>query len=133
MGETTRKRVKETLRRAKEVRIWFWDGQREYNGTAQDISATGFAASFLVTDASKQRSIALRPTLVEILVHQLTTKPLEFRITGMGEELHIKGQVINVDQSHENPDWLLVSGELSPSRETDRATLTRMGESIPRS
>lgn len=131
MGETTRKRVRETLRRAKEVRIWFWDGQREYNGTAQEISATGFAGSFLATDPS-QKAVHLSVTMLQLVSRQITSRPMEFRIQAMGSELNVKGQVINVDRSQQNPDWLLISGELTPGRDSDRATLNRFGESIPK-
>lgn len=125
MAESSR--IKRTLRASHVVKIWFWDGQREYVGEAVEISPERATALLKLSQFGEATVIPTRK-VVEGLLRHLDQRAVEFKcISGILEAV-VKAKLTLVQQDFENPRRLLVEAEFRSPSEHHQKILKRLGE-----
>lgn len=124
---TESSRIKRTLRASHVVKIWFWDGVREYMGDAVEISPERVAALLKMSQFGAA-TLVPEKKVIEGLVKHLTERTVEFRCTGGILEAAVKAKVTLVQRDFENPRRLLVEADFQSPSEQNQKLLRRLGE-----
>jgi hypothetical protein len=125
MAESSR--IKRTLRASHVVKIWFWDGQREYQGEAVELSPEGATALLRMSQFGNATVIPTRK-VVEGLVRHLEQRAVEFKCTSGILEVMVKATLTLVQQDFESPRRLLVEARFLAPSEANQKILRRLGE-----
>jgi len=124
---TDSSRIKRTLKASHVVKIWFWDGVREYLGEAVELTPER-TTGLLKMAQFGAGTIVPTKKVVDGLIRHLTQRPVEFKCTSGILEATVKAKITLVQPDFENPRRLLVEAEfLSPS-EHNQKLLRRLGE-----
>lgn len=120
-------RIKRTLKASHVVKIWFWDGVREYLGEAVEISPDR-VAGLLKMSQFGAATLVPEKKVVDGLVKHLTNRPVEFRCTGGLLEVSVKATITLLQRDFENPRRLLVEAAFLAPSEHNQKLLKRLGE-----
>jgi hypothetical protein len=124
---TDSSRIKRTLKASHVVRVWFWDGEREYEGEAVELSPSGSTALLKMAQFGNATVIPTRK-VVDGLVKHLTQKTVDWKCMSGIMESAVRAKITLVQPDFENPRRLLVEAEFQSASEQNRKILTRMGE-----
>jgi hypothetical protein len=113
------------------VKVWFWDGQREYTGEAVAVSGERMTA-FLRMSESGHATVIPTPVIVQGLIKHLTNRIVEFKMTSGSLEADVKGRISSLNADFENPRRLLLEAEFQPSSERTAAVLLRLAKLLDR-
>ena len=124
---TDSSKIRKTLKAAHTVKIWFWDGQREYEGEAVEISPVRTTALLKMAQFGNATVIPTRKVM-DGLVKHLSGRVVEFKCTSGILEAAVKGKITLVQPDFEHQRRLLVEGEFQAPSEQNERTLARMAE-----
>ena len=123
-------KIKKSIIASKKVKIWFWDTRSEYTGEAVALSATDLTALLKMGGGAATTMVPSR-ALMEGLIKHLTGRVVEFKVTGMGQEVVLKGTITEVQKDFENPRRLLLIAKFSSTTEKNQLILRKLGSSLP--
>lgn len=123
-------KIKKSIIASKKVKIWFWDTQNEYTGEAVALTATDLTA-LLKMGGGATTTMVPSNAIMEGLIKHLTGRVVEFKITGMGQEVPLKGTIQEIQKDFENPRRLLLIAKLSSTSEKNQLILGKLGSSLP--
>jgi hypothetical protein len=132
MSDTSRLRdskVKQSIVRAKRVKVWFWDTVREYTGEAVSLSSTDLTA-LLKMGGTGMATVIPSQSVMDGLVKHLTRRVVEFKVSGMSLEVNLKGTITEVQKDFENPKRLLLIAKLQATNEKNQMILNRLGQNL---
>lgn len=124
---TDSSRIKRTLKASHVVKVWFWDGEREYEGEAVELSPSGSTALLKMAQFGNATVIPTRK-VVDGLIKHLTHKVVEWKCTSGIMESAVKAKITLVQPDFENPRRLLVEAEFQSASEHNQKILSRMGD-----
>ena len=125
MSDTSK--IKKTLRASHVVKVWFWDGEREYEGEAVELSPAGATALLKMAQFGNATVIPTKKVMDGLIKH-LNQKTVEFKCMSGIMEVTVKAKVSLVQPDFENPRRLLVEAEFQPPSEQNRKILARLAE-----
>lgn len=123
-------KIKRSIIASKRVKIWFWDTQREYSGEAVALSATDLTALLKIGGGAATTMVPSN-AIMEGLIRHLTGRVVEFKVTGMGQEVVLKGTIKEFQRDFENPRRLLLIATLASTSEKNQVILKNLGSSLP--
>ncbi len=123
-------KIKKSIIASKKVKIWFWDTQNEYTGEAVALSPTDLTA-LLKMGGGATTTMVPNNAIMEGLIKHLTGRVVEFKVTGMGMEVPLKGTIKEIQKDFENPRRLLLIATFSATSEKNQLILGKLGSSIP--
>ena len=132
MSDTSRLRdskIKQSIVRAKRVKVWFWDTVREYTGEAVSLSSTDLTA-LLKMGGTGMATVIPSQSVMDGLVKHLTRRVVEFKVSGMSLEVNLKGTITEVQKDFENPKRLLLIAKLQATSEKNQMILNRLGQNL---
>jgi len=132
MSDTSRLRdskIKQSIVRAKRVKVWFWDTVREYTGEAVSLSSTDLTA-LLKMGGTGMATVIPSQSVMDGLVKHLTRRVVEFKVSGMSLEVNLKGTITEVQKDFENPKRLLLIAKLQATNEKNQMILNRLGQNL---
>jgi len=124
---TDSSRIKRTLKASHVVKIWFWDGLREYQGEAVEISPEGTTGLLKMAQFGNSTVVPTKK-LLDGLVKHLSQRSVEFKCTSGILEASVKARITLVQPDFENPRRLLIEAEFQATSELNRKVLARMAE-----
>jgi hypothetical protein len=124
---TDSSRIKKTLKASHVVKIWFWDGEREYEGEAVDLSPERATALLKMAQFGNATVIPTKKVMDGLIKH-LSQKTVEWKCTSGIMESAVKAKITLVQPDFENPRRLLLEAEFQPPSEQNRKILLRMAE-----
>ena len=124
---TDSSRIKRTLKASHVVKLWFWDGQREYQGEAVEISAARAVGLLKMAQFGNATVIPTRKVMDGLIKH-LSGRVVEFKCTSGILEAAVKGKITLVQPDFENPRRLLIEAEFQSPSEHNQKVLARMAE-----
>jgi len=132
MSDTSRLRdskIKQSIVRAKRVKVWFWDTVREYTGEAVSVSATDLTA-LLKMGGTGMATVIPSQAVMDGLIKHLSRRVVEFKISGMSLEVNLRGTISEVQKDFENPKRLLLIAKLQSTNEKNQMILNRLGQNL---
>jgi hypothetical protein len=124
-------KIRRSIRASRAVKVWFWDTIREYTGEAVELGS-GRLTALLKMGGTGMATVLPSPKVVQGLVKHLTGRVVEFKISGMTQEVPCKGTITEVQTDFENPRRLLVLAELRGMSDKSAQILDSMGRSLAR-
>ena len=125
MADTSK--IKKTLKASHVVKVWFWDGEREYEGEAVDLSPAG-ATALLKMAQFGNATVLPTKKVMDGLVKHLSQKTVEWKCTSGIMESTVKAKITLVHPDFENPRRLLVEAAFQSPSEHNQKVLARMAE-----
>jgi len=127
MGELTEMRNR--LKRGRQIRIWFWDGVREYKGKATRLDGSSLDAFLKVADFGEQ---TLLPgiSVLDRLSKFFKDKTIDMKITGLGTEVNVRAKVTQIGSSKDNKRRIDLVAEFVSPKDRDKDVLLKMGQTI---
>ena len=125
-------RIRKSLKASHVVKIWFWDGVREYLGEAVELSAERATALLKMSQFGNSTVIPTRK-LMEGLIKHLTKRVVEFKCTSGILEAAVRAKINLVQCDFENPRRLLLEAEIQSPSEHSQKVLRRMAEILKQS
>ena len=125
MADTSR--IRKTLKASHVVKIWFWDGQREYLGEAVELSAERATGLLKMAQFGNATVIPTRK-VVEGLIKHLTKRVVDLKCTSGIMEAVVRAKITLVQLDFENARRLLVEAEILSPSEHNQKILRRMAE-----
>jgi len=123
-------KIKKSIIASKKVKVWFWDTQNEYTGEAVALSDTDLTA-LLKMGGGAATTMVPSNVIMDGLIRHLTGRIVEFKVTGMGHEVVLKGKIKEIQKDFENPRRLLLIAALSTTSEKNQLILKRLGAGLP--
>ncbi len=124
---TDSSRFKRTLKASHVVKIWFWDGQREYLGEAVEISAERMTGLLKMAQFGNATVIPTKKVM-DGLVKHLSERMVEFKFTSGILEAAVKGKITLAQPDFENPRRLLIEADFQSPSEHNQKLMARMAE-----
>jgi len=124
-GRLNDSKVKKSIIGSRKVKVWFWDTQREYGGEAVALTATDLTALVKVGSGAVTTMVPAKAVLEGMIKH-LTGRVVEFKISGQGFEVALKGTVREVQRDFENPRRLLLIASLAATAEKNQLILNKL-------
>ena len=117
--------VRRRLKRHRTVKVWFWDGEREYQGEAIALAPAGLTALLKMSQFSDATVI---PTsrVIEGLRKHLSNRNVEFKISCQGLEATLKGKITLIQTDFENARRLLLEAEFKGLSERNLENVERL-------
>jgi hypothetical protein len=129
-GRLNDSKVKKSIIIAKKVKVWFWDTQNEYTGEAVALSSTDLTA-LLKMGGGATTTMVPNNALMEGLIRHLTGRVVEFKISGQGLEVALKGTIREIQKDFENPRRLLLIASFQSTSEKNQLILNKLGSALP--
>jgi hypothetical protein len=123
-------KIKKSIITSKKVKLWFWDTVREYTGEAVALTATDLTALLKIGTGSVTTLIPSRAVMDGLIKH-LTGRVVEFKVTGQGMEVMLKGTIKEIQKDFENPRRLLLIAKFQGTSEKNEQILKRLGAGLP--
>ncbi len=123
-------KIKKSIISSKKVKIWFWDTIREYTGDAVAITESDLTALLKIGTGSMTTMIPSKAVMDGLIKH-LTGRVVEFRITGQGLEVMLKGTITEIQKDFENPRRLLLIAKFQGTSEKNGMILKKLGAGLP--
>ena len=123
-------KIKKSIIASRKVKIWFWDTQNEYTGEAVALTATDLTA-LLKMGGGAMTTMVPNNVIMDGLIKHLTGRVVDFKVTGMGQEIVLKGTIKEIQKDFENPRRLLLIAKLSSTSEKNQLILKNLGASLP--
>ena len=125
MSDTSK--IKKTLKASHVVKVWFWDGEREYEGEAVELSP-GRATALLKMAQFGNATVLPTKKVMDGLIKHLNQKTVEFKCMSGIMEVTVKAKVSLAQPDFENPRRLLIEAEFQSPSEHNQKVLARMAE-----
>lgn len=112
--------------RALAVHVWFWDGVREYTGTATKVTPEKLEAHLKI---SQFGSTTIVPTadVINGLIRHLTGRSVDFRIRTTRLEARSKGLVTAIGRDRKGGRRLVLRATFMAPSERNRTILGKLG------
>lgn len=133
MKESSRIRdskVKKSILIARKVKVWFWDTQREYTGEAVALTSTDLTALLKIGGGGTTTMVPNKAVMDGMIKH-LTGRVVEFKVTGQGSEVALKGTIREFQKDFENPRRLLLIAKFAATSEQNARILDKLGAALP--
>ena len=124
---STSRRIRERLSRSRRIDVWFWDGVREYTGTASTISEEKLEAYLKISQFGSS-TIVPTPVIINGLIKHLTNRPVDFKVGTRQIEAGTKGKVTAIGLDPGNARRLILRAKFDSPSDRNRAILRRLGE-----
>ena len=121
--------IRRNLQRARIVHVWFWDGEREYTGEAEDLSASGVVALLKMSQFG-DATVVPTHTIVGGLGKHLKSRSVDFKVSAQGMEASVKGKVTLLRADAENSRRLIIEAAFYPSSERNQLILGKLGRFV---
>ncbi len=112
------------------VKVWFWDGQREYSGEAVDLSPQRLTA-FLRMSQFGDATVVPARAIMEGLSRHLTGRTVDLKVSSGPIEADVKARIAGVNPDFENPRRLLLEAEFQSPPERTQSVLARLARTLP--
>lgn len=123
-------KIKKSIIVAKKVKIWFWDTRNEYTGEAVALTSTDLTALLKMGGGATTTMVPSAAVMAGLIKH-LTGRVVEFKVTGQGTEIPIKGTIREIQKDFENPRRLLLIARFQETSEKNAQILNKLGASLP--
>ena len=123
-------KIKKSIITSKKVKIWFWDTIREYTGEAVALTKGDLTALLKIGTGSMTTMIPSKAVMDGLIKH-LTGRVVEFKITGQGLEVMLKGTISEFQKDFENPRRLLLIAKFQGTSEKNGLILKKLGAGLP--
>jgi hypothetical protein len=123
-------KIKKSIITSKKVKIWFWDTIREYTGEAVALTESDLTALLKIGTGSMTTMIPSKAVMDGLIKH-LTGRVVEFKITGQGLEVMLKGTITEFQKDFENPRRLLLIAKFQGTSEKNGLILKKLGVGLP--
>jgi hypothetical protein len=123
-------KIKRSIITSKKVKLWFWDTVREYSGEAVALTSSDLTALLKVGTGSVTTMVPNKAVMDGLIKH-LTGRVVEFKITGQGLEVMLKGTITEIQKDFENPRRLLLIAKFQGTSEKNGLILKRLGAGLP--
>lgn len=123
-------KIKKSIITAKKVKLWFWDTVREYTGEAVALTEKDLTALLKIGTGSITTLIPNKAIMDGLMKH-LTGRVVEFKITGQGMEVMLKGTITEIQKDFENPRRLLLIATFQGTSEKNEVILKKLGAGLP--
>jgi hypothetical protein len=123
-------KIKKSIIASKKVKVWFWDTQNEYTGEAVALTSTDLTALIKIGGGGRTTMIPAK-TLMDGLARHLTSRVVEFKVTGQGFEVALKGTIREIQRDFENPRRILLIAKFQPPSEKNQQILNTLGAALP--
>ncbi len=123
-------KIKKSIITSKKVKIWFWDTIREYTGEAVALTEKDLTALLKVGTGSMTTMVPSKAVMDGLIKH-LTGRVVEFKITGQGLEVILKGTITEFQKDFENPRRLLLIATFQGTSEKNELILKKLGAGLP--
>jgi len=127
MGESSR--IRKSLRQSRSVRIWFWDGQREYQGEALELNPAA-VTGFLKMSQFGEGTVIPTRKVVDGLIKHLTQRAVEMKLSSEGLQVDLKARITSVQTDFENPRRLLLMAEFPGVPDRAAPILARLASQL---
>jgi hypothetical protein len=124
-------RIKKTLAAGHRVQVWFWDGERECEGEAIELSPERMTA-FLKIHQTGDATVVPTRKIVEGMTKTLGQRTVELKIASGTMEAAVKGRITDLQPDFEQPRRLLLAAEFQAPSAGNRAILGRLSEVLNR-
>ena len=104
--------VNEKFISRKDVRVWFWDGLREFSGDCRSMADNGFVAHLAAKSPADGPITNARAQLVTVKKH-LLGKPFKMELSSPKTKGEVKVQVEDVSVPVEKPDLFSIVAHFS--------------------
>ena len=128
-GRLRDSKVKQSLVTSRKVKVWFWDTQREYTGEAVALTAADLTA-LLKIGGGANTTMVPSAKVMEGLIKHLTGRVVEFKVTGQGLEVALKGTIKEVQRDFENSRRLLLIASFQSTSEKNQSMLNKLGAGL---
>ena len=125
MADTSK--IRKTLKASHVVKIWFWDGEREYLGEAVELSPDRATGLLKMSQFGNSTVIPTRK-VVDGLIKHLVKKAVEFKVTSGILEAAVRARIVSLQVDFENSRRLLLEAEILSPSEHNQKVLRRMAE-----
>ena len=125
MADTSK--IRKTLKASHVVKIWFWDGEREYLGEAVELSSDRATGLLKMSQFGNSTVIPTRK-VVDGLIKHLVKKTVEFKVTSGILEAAVRARIVSLQVDFENSRRLLLEAEILSPSEHNQKVLRRMAE-----
>ncbi len=123
-------KIKKSIIASKKVKVWFWDTQNEYTGEAVALTSTDLTGLIKLGGGGATTMVPAK-AIMDGLIRHLTGRVVEFKITGQGQEVALKGTIREIQRDFENPRRILLIAKFQPPSEKNQLILNKLGESLP--
>ena len=123
-------KIKKSIASSKRVKVWFWDTVREYTGEAVALTSTDLTA-LIKLGGGRATTMVPAKSVMDDLTKHLTGRVVEFKVTGQGSEIALKGTIREIQRDFEKPRRILLMAKFQPPSEKSQLILNMLGESLP--
>lgn len=123
-------KIKRSIIASKKVKVWFWDTRNEYTGEAVALTSTDLTALIKLGGGRSTTMVPAKAVMDDLTKH-LTGRVVEFKVTGQGVEVALKGMIREIQRDFENPRRILLMAKFQPPSEKNQLILNKLGESLP--
>ena len=121
--------IRRNLQRARVVHVWFWDGEREYTGEAEDLSPSGIVALLKMSQFG-DATVVPTHAIVGGLGKHLKSRSVDFKVSARGMEASVKGKVTLLRADAGNSRRLIIEAAFYPSSERNQLILSKLGRFV---
>jgi hypothetical protein len=123
-------RIKKSIIASKKVKVWFWDTQSEYVGEAVALTSTDLTALIKIGGGGATTMVPAK-VIMDGMIRHLTGRVVEFKVTGQGAEVTLKGAIRELQRDFENPRRILLIAKFQPPSEKNQLILNKLGAGLP--
>jgi len=123
-------KIKKSIIISRKVKVWFWDTRNEYTGEAVALTATDLTA-LLKMGGGAATTMVPSQAIMGGLIRHLTGRVVEFKVSGQGMEVALKGTIKEIQKDFENPRRLLLIAAFQATSEKNQQILAKLGKSLP--
>lgn len=125
MGEMTR--IRERLKRGRQVQIWFWDGMREYKGVAERLDGTSVNGFLKVSDFGDE-TLVPGVSIVDRILKHLSDRTVDMKLNGHGMEVSVRANVSQIGRSKKDPRRVDMTAGFIEPKDQVRDKLVKLGQ-----
>ena len=128
MGEMTD--LRERLRKRREIKIWFWEGGREYSGVALKLDDREVEGYLKISPDGVSTNIP-GAALLDGLAKHFDGRTIQMKIHGQGMETDVRAKIRGIGPHQDNPRRAFIMAEFIDPPQRAGEILLRLGKAIP--
>ncbi|MHC4606209.1 MAG: hypothetical protein ACYTAF_04675 [Planctomycetota bacterium] len=129
MGEITD--IKDRLKKRKEVKIWFWDGIRQYEGVAAKLSEEFLAGDLRITEEG-DATVIPGHALMQGLMKHLANRVVTMKLTSSTLEVSVKAKITAIGPMEGDNRRASIIAEFEDVDDGAKSALRRMAQGMPK-
>lgn len=117
--------MRRRLKRQRTVKVWLWDGEREYEGEAVALAPKGLTALLKMSQFGDATVIPTSKVIEGIQKH-LSKRTVEFKLSCQNIEATVKGSITMLQADFEDARRLLIEAEFTGISERNLESVERL-------